>query len=342
MQSQAKQPASPIDVSQSDVEHSVKTARGRVLLDWLAFLARAMACCVCLQAAFTVLSSLHPVLELAAHCSMHALCLGLILLPTVYFLRDKGLATVLGCALIYLLSVTQPWGLIPSQHVAAEPNETSIKVLSWNLLVTNRSLAEIESVIMESKPDVLVLIEVRPGIIEDLPFLEREFQHVLQQPSWGGEGIAILSRIPETSIEIEDFDYEYQPGLVARISSGNKNVVLAGIHTLSPVPLFRAAVRDRQIDAVCAWSDEQNIPICVCGDFNTTPWTRPFNKLLESGFVDSRVNSGNSPSWPTSLGVLGIPIDHSITKGKCRVVNRRVIRTEMGSDHFPIEFELIF
>lgn len=291
---------------------------------------------------FTLVSSFHPLLELASHCSVHALVFGIVLLPIIYWVGDRGLLVVLSSCLAYLVFVVQPWGILPLRDNRLADGEESIKVLSWNVLVSNSSSETIKSLIEEADPDVVVLIEVRPGLIEDLEFPKEAFPIVVQQPSWGGEGIAILSRVPDTRVEFVDFAFEYQPGILAKLELNSKPFNLVGLHTLSPVPLYRAAVRDRQIQAVCEWSEQQSAPVCICGDFNTTPWTRPFQRLLDSGFEDSRRYVGNCPSWPASLGALGIPIDHVLTKGDCRVINRQVIRRPLGSDHFPVQFELAF
>ena len=306
------------------------------------FAARAIACSVCLQAAFTLVSSFNPLLELASHCCMHALIVGLVLLPLIHLIGDKGLVVVLGVCVAYLVFVTQPWALVPIGNAGVAKDETSIKVLSWNVLVSNPSSDTIRNLIVEADPDVIVLIEVRPGLIDSLELGSSAYPTIVEQPSWGGEGIAVLSRVPDTQVEFLDFEFEYQPGVLAKLSLNGKTVKLVGLHTLSPVPLYRAAVRDRQIESVCSWASKQTVPVCICGDFNTTPWTRPFQRLLESGFVDSRRQVGNCPSWPAPLGVFGIPIDHVLTKGDCRVFNRTVIRRDLGSDHFPVQFEVVF
>ena len=330
--------ASQIDLSVEDEAAPEPSPAAYVLFS---FAVRAFACSICLQAVFTLISSFHPLLELASHCSLHALVGGVVLLPLVRWVGDRGLFLVLGTCLAYLVFVVQPWTLLPLQNNTLNDGESSIKVLSWNVLVSNSSSDTIKSVIEDEDPDVVVLIEVRPGLIEDLGFDEAEYPTIVQQPSWGGEGIAVLSRVPGTKVDLVDFAFEYQPGIVTSLGIDGKQIKLVGLHTLSPVPLYRAAVRDLQIQAVCKWS-ERSEPLCICGDFNTTPWTRPFQRLLESGFHDFRAYVGNCPSWPASLGSLGIPIDHVLTKGNCRVFNRKVIRKQVGSDHFPVAFELAF
>lgn len=315
---------------------------GKVILGLFGFGVSLLSFCVCVQVGLVLCSRLHPFLELACHCSLHVLLAAAVLLPALIWLRYRGVAFCLAIATAYLLVLVQPWGFINfGQKPAEEPN--TLQVLSWNVLSINKSFAEIEQVIKDVNPDVLILIEVRPGLIEALPFVQETYPHCLQRPSWGGEGIAICSRVPGTTTSFEGFDYPRQPGIVAKIPGvSGGSMELVALHTLSPLPTPRTAVRDRQLASVRDWSSSRTGPTCVAGDFNTTPWTSSFIDLLRSGFRDSRVGSGNGASWPAELGWLGIPIDHAITKGDCRISERRVLQECPGSDHRPIAFKLHF
>lgn len=249
-----------------------------------------------------------------------------------------------GVALIYMLIIVQPWQLVRRTNTVAETRSDSLRVLSWNLLSVNRSYQQILQLIAETEPDVLIMIEVRPGLLEELPEISEQFPIALAQPSWGGAGIAAFSRVQGTRLRFQDFDFSKQPAIVAEIPGrhGGSTLQLVGLHTLSPLPTHRAAVRDRQFAALQRWAEKQNGPICVCGDFNTTPWTAPFRSMCEIGFVDSRLGAENGPSWPARLGVLGIPIDHALSKGECTITERRVLNTAPGSDHRPLLFTVHF
>lgn len=322
-------------------EETVSVWRGMLTL--LSISATGAGMAICVQAIFVCFSSLHPLLELANHCSMHALAASLVLIPLLYYLNNRGLMVCLGVACAYLILVTKPWTLLPSSSPPVA-NEQAIHVLSWNMLSINKSFEEIESMVREVDPDVLVLIEVRPGIIGDLPYITSNYEYSLLRPSWGGEGIAMFSRLQGTEFDFADYDFPRQPAIIATIPAADSDseLTLVGLHTLSPLPLFRAAIRDRQIRSFNEWSQNQSGPVCVCGDFNITPWTGPFQQLLDSGFIDSRVGTGNCPSWPADLGPLGIPIDHALSKGDCRIIDRQVLKRGPGSDHRPIEFTVVF
>ena len=91
------------------------------------------------------------------------------------------------------------------------------------------------------------------------------------------------------------------------------------------------------------WSTEllaQGAPVVMMGDFNTTPWSPVFRKLLgQNEWGDSRAGFGNQPTWPSWLGGLGIPIDHALVASGVRVLNRSTFAIP-GSDHRGLLLEL--
>lgn len=297
---------------------------------------------LCVLGTLSLLAGLHPAFELATHFAMHATLLGILLLPLLMFFQRRWLALFVAVVLAYLLFLTQPWALLArSTHVASTESRT-LRVLSWNLLSVNRSFAEIRNIVAEADPDLIVFIEVRPGLLDALPDIVRDYPYMLERPSWGGEGIALLSRVEGIELEIVDFEFARQPAIVAQLPSAqdDQGLQFVAMHTLSPVPLHRAQFRDRQLSALAEWAESTDSPICVCGDLNITPWAGAFRRLIDVGFRDSRLGSGNGASWPSFLGALGIPIDHALAKGQCRISERRVLASGPGSDHLPLAFTL--
>ena len=82
-------------------------------------------------------------------------------------------------------------------------------------------------------------------------------------------------------------------------------------------------------------------PCIVAGDFNATPWSLPFRTLVaRSGLVDTALGRGVQATWNARYPAPRIPIDHILAPSGTRVV-RRVVGPDIGSDHFPVEAELI-
>ncbi len=340
------------DIVFEDHGHSApgrRSFRG-ILIAWGLSLA---ALGICLQALCILLSQLNPWLELANHLVVHGIGAGLILLPMLLYFRMRWAALGVGLSLGYLVFLWQPWALYFN-----EPNAfgmqplPSIKILSWNVQMGNRNYLEIESIIREADADVLIILETVPGFLGDLAGVLEEYPLRQTHLHWSGGGICMFSRLPGTSFEMQDFGYAQQPAIIARIPrpdgaaselsgdtelTGDTGLWLVGMH--APNPLTHAAERDRQLSQLERWSQLTAGPICVCGDLNTTPWTGPFVKLQSAGFRDSRLGVGNLPTWPAGLGLLGIPIDHALSK-RCTISDRRVVDRSAGSDHRPLTFRL--
>lgn len=210
--------------------------------------------------------------------------------------------------------------------------------MSWNVLCVNYNLDEIRQVIEEHPVDVLVLIEVRPDLFEQIPKLEEMYKHRLAYPSWGGNGIAVLTNREDVQLSRVDFGGQIMPSIVASVGD---SIQVLGVHTWSPYPPRRALARDRQLADLTAWVEQQARPVCVVGDLNITPWAPAFQKLLRAGLVDSRASGfGNSASWPAWLGPFGIPIDHALCHGECNIQSRRLGPMVWGSDHRPVLVEI--
>ncbi len=82
----------------------------------------------------------------------------------------------------------------------------------------------------------------------------------------------------------------------------------------------------------------------VAGDFNATPWSAPFRRLVAEGDLrNSQRGYGLELTFPTNLPVwLRIPIDHVLYTDGLEVVGRSV-GDAAGSDHLPVvvDFQLV-
>lgn len=356
--SQLKKGQPPNDRKQQRVGGRVGLRIARVCLQWSVF---ALVC----QAACVLLGNSSPLLELGVHFSAHAWVANLTVACLLFLLKAPRTATIAVLLFASLTPLVEPWNWIPTSTAATkatgpaqaetlaspeavlnvartDPARSKLKVLCWNVLVVNNEISEIEAIVAREDPDIIVFIEVRPGFLDAIQSTAANYPIVKNLPYWGGEGIAVLSRLPGTEYELLDLGFERMPTVLARVPGSTQELQLVALHTLSPIPPFRARIRDNQLASLLKWSTDQTKPICVCGDFNTTPWTRGFQTLIRGGFVDSRVGVGNLPSWPAALGPLGLPIDHAITKGGCTISNRQVLASGPGSDHRPIVFEVSY
>lgn len=279
-------------------------------------------------------------IELASHFVGQAILGGLALSLLCLARRRWTLSLMVAVPLLYFIWLFQPWSLWWGSPSSATGMPNRLKVMSWNVLCVNQNLDETRRVIEDNPVDVLVLIEVRPNLFEQIPRITELYKHRLDYPSWQGNGIAILTNRDDIELSRVDFDGRIMPAVVAQVGGSIK---IMGMHTWSPFPPQRAVPRDRQLSELTDWVQQQGHPVCVVGDLNITPWAPAFQKVLDSGLVDSRCDGfGNSASWPAWFGPLGIPIDHALSHGQCTITSRQMGPFVWGSDHRPVIIEVAY
>lgn len=279
--------------------------------------------------------------ELASHFVWQAILGGAIVLVLSISRRRWSVLWLTLVPWCYFVLLFQPWNLwFGSPQATAVEGTQRLTVMSWNVLCVNQNVDEIRKVIEQHPVDILVLVEVRPNLFEQIPQLEAMYKHRLAYPSWGGNGIAVLTNRSDIQLSRVDFDGRVMPSIEASVG---QSLQVIGMHTWSPFPPQRAVARDRQLADLITWVQQQDKPVCVVGDLNITPWAPTFQKLLSAGLVDSRNSGfGNSASWPSWLGPMGIPIDHALSHGPCTITSRQLGPMVYGSDHRPVLVEIAY
>lgn len=118
-------------------------------------------------------------------------------------------------------------------------------------------------------------------------------------------------------------------------------VSVLGTHPLAPTDQERASLRDAQLGFAGEWATEQSGAFVVAGDFNSTPWSYPFRRLMgTTELLNSQVGFGLQPTFPTTSNLLlRVPIDHLLYSSDLEVTGRQ-LGPALGSDHFPLVVDL--
>jgi endonuclease/exonuclease/phosphatase (EEP) superfamily protein YafD len=107
-------------------------------------------------------------------------------------------------------------------------------------------------------------------------------------------------------------------------------LTVVGAHTMRP-PFAR-----RQHEQMMALGDELAAAggaQIVAGDFNATPRSLMLQTLLSRAGL--RLASG-LPTWPATLGLPQIAIDHIMVSPGLRILSPARIGASAGSDHYPV------
>ncbi|MCP5058731.1 MAG: endonuclease/exonuclease/phosphatase family protein [bacterium] len=218
-----------------------------------------------------------------------------------------------------------------------------LRVAMANLSLTNRNGFLPDALMAGRDPDVLGFAEVNARWVADLDAALQSHPHRLVASREHHFGIALYSRLPFESSETRLLGGDpHHPALLARVRVAGKPVQLMVAHPHPPLTAFVASLRDRQLAELSRIRQEKPGPFVLLGDLNATPWSQAFARLLHSsGLRDSRAGHGQQATWPASLGLMGLPLDHILISSDW-IVTRRNVGVGVGSDHRPVFAELSF
>ena len=213
-----------------------------------------------------------------------------------------------------------------------------LRVLVSNVLYNNRTCADLARLIRSERPDVIGLVEYGPTCREALADLRSEYPYRGEFAS-GPSGVALwFRRRPEL---IDRPEWPVRSGnclLHATFRFAGKDRQIWVVHPTSPMYRF-AHPGNPELTAIATRVRDAGGSRIVMGDMNSTDGSAHFRDFLRvTGLRDSRLGFGRQPSWPTEF-LYRIAIDHVLISDDLAVTARR-LGPKVGSDHFPILFEL--
>ena len=226
----------------------------------------------------------------------------------------------------------------------AGPEAASMRVMSFNLLSTNKSYAEVLGYIEAVDPDLVLLHEASRPWEAAVESLGPGYEVIRPRSDDLIFGTLVLVRGAETDSVSYGFA-ETQPRAVEiafRPEGWPVRARVLSTHPLAPTGGARARLRDEQLGFAAEWAARQGDgPFAVVGDFNATPWSWPFRKMMsQARLQNSQIGFGLQPSYPSaSSPLLRVPIDH-LLHSDALVVGDRRLGPAMGSDHFPLIVDL--
>ena len=277
--------------------------------------------------------------ELACHFRFQIMLALVAISITSVMVRRYRLAVLLASLALMATS-----GTLSMYYPTAQPTTASrtLKIMSFNVLVTNRNYQSVIGEIVKHTPDVVTILEYSRKWDNELIELRQTYPYVACEPRQHGFGVAIFSKYPLSDIQIYKLPAINidNPFLSAVVSFDEQSIRLAAVHAYSPTSKARLSFRNQQFRKVAQLLGNAEIPTVVVGDFNCTPWS-PFLKDFQAttGLGDSRRGFGNQATWPTQSPFLRIPIDHAfVSPDVC--VHDRFVGGATGSDHLPIILEI--
>lgn len=276
--------------------------------------------------------------ELTTHFRVqYALALGSLAL-ILLALQQWPWAALLGAfALLNLAVIAQAFEPDDAASPVIEPNAPTVRALLANIHVENRDPEPLRRLIATTDPDLILLLETTPWLLDQLRDLDERYPQRLAKPRDDPFGMTLFSRLPLSGSQWVAFgDASGPPSLVTTLHVGGQAFTLIGTHPWPPVSAELAQGRNQQLQALTAQVRHSPPPVLVLGDLNLSPWSPWFTRLLsEAGLHDSRRGRGLQPSWPAGWPPLWIPIDHALFSTGIQI-RQRVIGPDIGSDHYPV------
>jgi len=133
---------------------------------------------------------------------------------------------------------------------AESPPIMKWRLVSANLFVGNQQPEKFVSFLEESRPDVVVCLEVTSKWAAVLDGLQTQYPHQVIEPRRGAFGVALLSRLPLSDVRVEQASPD-NPVIVASIKiSGDDVATVVAVHPVPPVAPDWTALRNQQLERI--------------------------------------------------------------------------------------------
>jgi endonuclease/exonuclease/phosphatase family metal-dependent hydrolase len=211
-----------------------------------------------------------------------------------------------------------------------------VSIYSANIHKDNRWLSRLIKDINNKRPDIILLLEVRPRHVDKLRYILGKYKYKIIDPKMykTGIGLIFLSKYPVKSFNITNISESGNGIIRSVLDVKGKQVVYYGVH-LPRISMDRSfKFKQRIFIKLASIIAEESLPLIVTGDFNSTPYSPIFKKLIDISKLKYPDYEWN-PTWPSFFPPLWIPIDHVLVKHDAQIHEL----TKGGfifSDHFPI------
>ncbi len=252
---------------------------------------------------------------------------------------------IAGCLVCHVVWMVPYTRVYPTEVARArEVDESrSIRILSANVLQTNRRPTRFIELVREQDPDVVVTLETNQWWQERLAPLECDYPYRLQAPLENLYGMHLYSKLPLEHARVRYLVEDDKPSMhaVVRLRSG-KRIELHCLHPAPPAPTENeeSTERDAELVVVAKAVKKARLPVIVTGDLNDVAWsktTRLFRHI--SGLLDPRRGRGTFGTFPAWSPMGRFPLDHVFHSRALCLVDIHTLK-RWGSDHLPIVFEL--
>jgi endonuclease/exonuclease/phosphatase (EEP) superfamily protein YafD len=261
-------------------------------------------------------------LELFPHFAIQ--CTAAQLLVILYCgLRRKLFLALLGLALLLvaLVPIIRYYWAAPASTMATSHH--FLRAMTINVSTRNDRADLVQQAIAAEKPDIILLTEATATWVAALAPLRGPYPYQLGDTTDSIFSILLLSRMPFEGAEIHRLQSGNLPIVRAKVCMDEPRLdgpclTVVGIHAPSPITRARVDDRDNAFRMVAELlARAGNWRTVLLGDFNATPWSAAFRRLLTTtGLRDSAGGFGVNSTWGSPSLLFGQLIDHVLVAPK--------------------------
>lgn len=234
----------------------------------------------------------------------------------------------------------------------ARPNQTpSLRVMTYNVLFSNKDYDAVANVILTHRPDLVALQEVQPEMMGALvERLGETYPHSLMSGEHPYGTTAVFSRHPFLDSYVLNLKAD-RPAVVVKISAGGETVTFVSAHLLafgvqwvSPAEIpatinQRVFEQGRQAQMLVEEIEGQGGAGIVACDCNSKETSGSYRIL-----AGAMKNAAREARWAINAPLLAGArrdadlqhIDYVFYRGALEAMNVYAIRDWGGSDHAPV------
>ena len=262
--------------------------------------------------------------------------------------RDYTFIVVLAACFLLQLTKIYPYTPFAEEQVrmnTARNPESSISILTSNVLQKNEEYDRVVNEVFRKDPDLLIFTETNTTWRNELRkrLSGYNYKYQMEMPLENTYGMLVYSRLELLEPKIRFLLEDSIPSMHARVKLPSGELIeIHVIHPTPPMPPHDASSTDRdaQMMIVAKMARQAKLPVIVAGDFNDVAWSQSTQLFQEvSGLLDPRIGRGFFNTYNANSWILRWPLDHLFTSEEFRLVEMEV-GNDVESDHFPLYAKL--
>ncbi|PAY18398.1 hypothetical protein CKO51_16665 [Rhodopirellula sp. SM50] len=316
--------------------------RSSLLTDVFAALARLACLAVLLVTVATLLARWFWVSDLLANLRTQQLIAIAVVIALCAIGRQSRLASI--AAVCFLVHFAAMFAQRVPDPMSAADVEPTLRVMTMNVLTSNRSYQGVLDEIRQVDPDVVAILELSRGMDNYLTDqLSPRYPHAVTRPQdHGNFGIGVYSKHPFADADAFELNES-----IKSIEVECLGCRLIATHPLPPMGAGQFRSRNEHLQLLAdrirrSQKRAAEQPIIVMGDLNVTPWSPHFGEFeRRSGLRRAKRGLAVTPTWYASGSrfPMGLVLDHILISRSLECASYRV-GPDIGSDHRSVSVQL--